>query len=276
MKAEDPDDPPPDSINNAPGFGTPEAPGYWDAEEDFYSPREQVVHSRYVDGDTNALRMCGRDLPRIKAKQWWLTKIVETFPAEEMVDLEFQAAIPFLAAGMHREDGEAAARCLPQYGELALPAVLDALAHSDPIVRRYGLVAAEEMRDSKFVEPIIRSMDERDPRTRLNACNAAAQNWDNKFVDPMVRLLRDPEPEIVRAAHSCLRRHAQDVAIDPAALQHMLSQDGPPSLFALEKIGIQDIPREQLVRLLSYTNLPTVSVASTIFERASPWMRSLH
>jgi len=32
-------------------------------------------------------------------------------------------------------------------------------------------------------------------------------------------------------------------------------------LFALEKIGIQGIAREQLVQLLSYTNLPIVSVA---------------
>jgi len=104
-------------------------------------------------------------------------------------------------------------------------------------------------------------MEDKDPRTRLNACYAATQNWDNKLAEPMVRLLRDPEPAVVRAAHSCLRRHVQDVTIDSDTLKHMLSQDGPQSLFALEKIGIQGIPREQLVHLLSYTNLPTVSVA---------------
>ena len=263
MKAEDPNDPPPDSINNAPGFG---APGhgeneYADTEEDFYSPREQLVRSMYVDGDTNAVRACGRDLPRIKAEQWWLTKIVETFQPEEMADLEFEPAIPFLAARMRHENGEAAAHCLPQFGSRAAPAVLDALNDSDEIVRRYGLVAAGEMSDSRFVEPIIKLMEDKDPRTRLNACYAATQNWDNKLAEPMVRLLRDPEPAVVRAAHSCLRRHVQDVTIDSDTLKHMLSQDGPQSLFALEKIGIQGIPREQLVHLLSYTNLPTVSVA---------------
>jgi len=263
MKAEDPNDPPPDSINNAPGFG---APGqgeneYADAEEDFYSPREQLVRSMYVDGDTNAVRACGRDLPRIKAKQWWLTKIVETFQPQEMADLEVEPAIPFLAGRMRHENGEAAAHSLPQFGSRAAPAVLDALNDSDEIVRRYGLVAAGEMSDSRFVEPIIKLMEDKDPRTRLNACYAATPNWDNKLAEPMVRLLRDPEPAVVRAAHSCLRRHVQDVTIDSDTLKHMLSQDGPQSFFALEKIGIQGIPREQLVHLLSYTNLPTVSVA---------------
>jgi HEAT repeat protein len=178
-----------------------------------------------------------------------------------MVDLEFEPAIPFLAQRIRHENGEAAAQCLPQYGNLAALAVLNALTDSDGIARRFGLVAAGEMSDSRFVEPIGKLMDDTDARTRLNACYAAAQNWDKKLAQPMVRLLRDPEPAVARAAQGCLRRHAEEVAVDSGTLQHMLSQDGPQSLFALEKIGLQDIPREQIVHLLSYTNLPTVSVA---------------
>jgi HEAT repeat protein len=43
----------------------------------------------------------------------------------------------------------------------------------------------------------------------------------------------------------------------------MLAEDGPPSMFAVQMMGKDgaEIPRDQLVRLLSYTNLPTVSMA---------------
>ncbi|MEY2427610.1 MAG: hypothetical protein QOJ40_495, partial [Verrucomicrobiota bacterium] len=114
MKGEDPNDPPPAHVMDAPGFGAPEPKSFEDSEEDFYSLRLQLVRSMSVKGDADGLKGCRRDLPRIKGKQWWLTKLVETFPPEEMVDLEFESAIPFLAERIRHEDGEAAAHCLPQ------------------------------------------------------------------------------------------------------------------------------------------------------------------
>jgi HEAT repeat protein len=54
-----------------------------------------------------------------------------------------------------------------------------------------------------------------------------------------------------------------DIRVDPAVLHQMLAEDGPSSMLAVQMMATDDgrLPREQLVRLLSYTNLPTVSIA---------------
>jgi Uncharacterized protein conserved in bacteria (DUF2330)/HEAT repeats len=263
MKAEDPNDPPPDSVFDRPGLGAAAAELYEDAEEDFYDPRLQLVRSMSVDGDTNAVKMCGRNLPRMKGREWWLTKVVETFAPEEMVDLEFEPAIPLLAERMRRENGEAAAHCLPQFGSLAVPTVLNALADSDSAVRRRALPAVSEMSDPQFVEPLLKLMKDKDAKIRIRVCYASYNNWNDRFVNPLLRLIRDPEPGVASAAQYCLRNHMRDINVDPTILQQMLAEDGPPSMFAVQMMGThgRELPREQLVRCLSYTNLPTVSMA---------------
>jgi hypothetical protein len=263
MKAEDPNDPPPDSVVDRTGFGVPEPELNDDAEEEFDDPRLRLVQSMSVDGDTNAVKACRHDLPRMKGKQWWLTKVVETFQSDEMVDLEFSPAIPFLADKLRKENGEAAAHCLPQYGSLAVPTILDGLKESDNAVRRRVLVAASEMSDPRFVEPLLKLMEDKDSKTRIKACYASYNNWNEKFVHPILKLVRDPEPGVASAARSCLQRYLHDIKVDPAELRHMLAEDGPSSMFAVQMMSVNDgqVPREQLVRLLSYTNLPTVSIA---------------
>src|SRR5262249_38497396 len=154
-------DPPPDSVYDRPGFGLPE-PELFDDAGDFDDPRLRLVHSMSVDGDTNAVRACRHDLPGMKGKQWWLTKIEETFQPEEMVDLEFEPTIPILAERLRRENGEAAAHCLPQFGALAAPTVLHALNDSDHAVQQRVLVAASEMSDPRFVEPLLKIMEGKD------------------------------------------------------------------------------------------------------------------
>src|SRR5262245_13071372 len=153
-----------------PSFGAPEPEPFEDPEEAFYGPHLQPVRSMSVDGDTNSLKACRQDLPRFKGKQWWLTKLVEAFTPKEMVDLEFELAMPFLAERLRRENGEAAAHCLPQYGNLAAPTVLHALMDPDAAVRRRSLPAAEELSDPSFVDPLLDLMKDNDPKTRLRAC----------------------------------------------------------------------------------------------------------
>jgi hypothetical protein len=269
MKAEDPNDPPPDTFLDRPGFGVPERENLRDTEEDFYDPRLQLVRSMSVDGDTNAVRACGRNLPRIKGKVWWLTKVVETFAPEEMVDLEFEPAIPLLVERIPHENGEAAAHCLPQYRGLAVPIVLNALTDSESAVRRRALPAVSEMNDPRFVDPLLKLMEDKDPKTRTRACNASYNNWNDRFVNPMLRLIRDPEPGVASAARYCLQQHIHDIKLDPVMLRQMLAEDGPPSMLAVQMMATDggQLPREQLVRLLSYTNLPTVSIAFNQLRR---------
>jgi len=242
----------------------PEPEDYRDSEEDFYSPRLQLIRSMSVNGDAEGLKACRQDLPRIKGKVWWLTKLTETFQPEDMVDLEFEAAIPFLAERLRHQDGEAAAHCLPQYGSLAAPTVLGALADADAAVRTRLLPAASEMSDPRFVTPLLNLLEDKDPKARRRACYASAKNWDPRFVKALLRLLYDPEQGVARSAQYCLREHRANTDLDAATLRAMLAEDGPASLFALEVLQTRgDITRAELKHLFSSTNLPVVSSAFT-------------
>jgi hypothetical protein len=268
MNADDPNDPPPTSVFDLPGLGARETEFFEDAEEDFYSPRLQLVRSMLVQADEN-LKACCHDLPRLTGKRWWLTKLVETFAPEEMVDLEFEPAIPFLAGKLRRENGEGSAHCLPQYGSLAASTVLEAITDSDAAVRGRGLVAAQQISDPRFIAPLLNLLQEDDAKTRVRACYAAGNNWERRFAKPFLKLLDDPEPGVAQAAHyrlrDRLREEPGDFDLDTAALRKILAQDGgPASTFALEVLmtrnKISDTDRKQL---FSSTNLPVLSYAFT-------------
>ena len=267
--AEDPMDPPPASVANYPEFGARDDyyEYYPDSEEEYYR-WPALVQSMPFNGDSEDVNDCRGDLPRLKGKEWWLTKLVETFQPAEMVDLEFEPVTPLLAEKIRRDGGEAAAFCLPQYGNLAAITVLDALTDSQAIVRKRALLAAGEMKDSRFVAPLLKLMNENDPKTRFRACCASEENFDPKFVEPLLRLLHEPGPAIAREARNCLWKHRDEFSIDSTVLERMLKEDGCSSMFALQMMRIheRDIPREQLVRLLGYTYLPTVSIAFNVLR----------
>src|SRR5215831_10010425 len=175
FKGEDSSDPPPDSAFERPD-GEAERKMMEDPAEDFYSRNLQLVMSMSLEGNADELKGCRHDLPRIRAKRWWLTKLVQTFQPEEMVDLEFERAIPFLAERMSRENGEAAAHCLPQYGSLAVPAVVAAFNHSQPAVRKSAALAASEITDERLVKPVLKLLEDNDAAVRKYACYAASAN----------------------------------------------------------------------------------------------------
>ncbi len=259
-KAEDPNDPPPPGAFDRSSLGAPEPEFYRDPEEDSYSGSVQPIRSMPVNGESNLLKECWHDLPDLKGKQWWLTKLVETFPPEEMVDLEFEPAIPFLAERLRREEGEAAAHCLPQYGKLAVPTVLQDLTDSDAAVRRRVLPAAMQMSDPRFVDPLISLMEEKDPKTRVRACYAAENNWNPKFIKPLLRLCHDPEPGIAQSARYALQEHLSEINLDNTALRSLLAEDSPASLIALQSLRRRnEISEKESISLFSSTNLSIVS-----------------
>jgi Uncharacterized protein conserved in bacteria len=266
--AEDPMDPPPAFVGDYPGFGARN--DYYeyhpDAEEEYYRWLA-LMQSMSVSGDSEDVKECRRDLPRMKGKEWWLTKLVETFQPAEMVDLEFEPAIPLLAEKIRHAGGEAAAFCLPQYGDLAVNTVVDGLTDSQSTVRKRALLAAGEMKDPRFVAPLLKLMNEND--TRLRACYASEKNFDPRFVEPLLRLLHEPGPAIAIEARNCLWNHRDEFSLDAAVLQRMLKEDGYSSMFALQMMRIheRDISREQLVRLLGYRNLSTVSIAFNVLRK---------
>ena len=74
-------------------------------------------------------------------------------------------------------------------------------------MRKRGLLAAAEMKDQRFVDPLLNLMDDTDPQTRIKACYAAYQNWNQKFAEPLLRLSRGPELGVAGAALGVLRSH---------------------------------------------------------------------
>lgn len=264
MNAEDPNDPPPTNAFDLPGLGARGTELFQDSEEDFYSQDLQAVRSMSVEGDAGGLKACRHDLSRMKGKQWWLTKLTETFPPADMVDLEFEPALPFLSERLRREDGEAAAHCLPQYGSLATPIVLAALNDSNGDARRRGLPAAAEMSDPRFMDPLLKLLEDQDPKTRARACYATARNWNRKFEKPLLRLLYDWERGVAQAAQYCLREHLREIDLDATTLSAILAKDSPASLLALQVLQTRGaISEEDLKHLLGSTNLSVVSSAFT-------------
>ena len=80
-----------------------------------------------------------KELPRLAGKSWWLTKQVQTFSPEEMRDLEFESAVPFLAEKLHEPDSQGPAYSLAQFGARAIPVILAGLTNSDPAQRSLAL-----------------------------------------------------------------------------------------------------------------------------------------
>jgi HEAT repeat protein len=126
------------------------------------------------------------------------------------------------------------------------------------------LVAAYDIADPAFVDPLVKLMDENDPVTRRRACDASYKNWNEKFVAPLIHMLSDTNREVASLAQYCLRGHSRDVHLDSAVLRKMLLDDGPASLFAFEVLQMRgEISDQDRVQLLSSTNLAVVSSAFT-------------
>ena len=98
-------------------------------EEPLVTPRERLDDPSYTTSDellqclqvrAYQIVKCAIEMPRLKGKTWYLTKDVWLFPPEEMHDLEFQPAVPVLAATLPDRAGNAAAAVLSQLGLIEL------------------------------------------------------------------------------------------------------------------------------------------------------------
>jgi HEAT repeat protein len=252
-----------------------------ESDEDFYGGRDLVRSLEAAPGD---LRATSRQLPRLKGKSWWVTKQVQTFAVEEMRDLEFEPAVPILASELRAAEGSGPAHCLAQFGPRALPIVLAGLQSADRSERRLALSILAEIEeprrltpleagpqgfgsrpmDSRLATPLLKLLGDDDARIRRKACEAVRANWDPSFVPRLTDLLRDGDEDVRSEAFYCLSRHQLDLEAQQPAYRRMVEEDGPAAPKAMVLLNSrQDFPltREQLVRLLSSTNLPVVSMA---------------
>jgi hypothetical protein len=121
---------------------------------------------------------CAKDLPRLKGKNWYLTKQVWTFRPEEMHDLEFQPALPLLAAALPDPAGDAATAALTPFGTNASPVLLAACQSTNALQRINASSGLQALHDPRLIEPLLTLLKDDLPKVRFNALLATAGNWD--------------------------------------------------------------------------------------------------
>jgi HEAT repeat protein len=240
--------------------GQPPAPP--DAlDDDFYASPHELVQCLRVTSEQ--MPQCVKDLPRLKAKGWYLTKQVWTFRPEEMHDLAFQRAIPFLVATLPGRSGREAAALLTQLDPRG-GSVLAAACQSTNVRERSNASSGlQAVKDPSLARPLLTLLKDDAPEVRLNAVRAAAPNWDPRFGDSLVALLRDRHPELRQEATQCLGSH-ESTNRAPAYLALLRDSDPDVQVCALRvllQIGYRAIPQAELLRLLGSSRLETVYMA---------------
>jgi HEAT repeat protein len=269
--------PPEKLIPVQPGDSSEEAIEAIAKEEPFDTAREwvgwrscatfdELLHCEQVK--VYQIAYCANELPRLKGKSWYLTKDVWLFRPEEMRDLEFQPAIPVLAATLPDPAGDAAAGVLSRLGPvggLVLETCCETTNGMQRINASWGLQA---LRDPALPETLVPLLKDDLPAVRLNAAMAAAQNWDDRLLEPLAALLRDRYLPICRQAASTLQLHE---TTNRAAVYLALLKDPDPvvqghALQVLSGTNRAAIPRSELLRLLGSPRLSTVNEALNLLQ----------
>jgi HEAT repeat protein len=211
---------------------------------------------------------CAKDLPRLKGMNWYLTKDVWRFQPEEMHDLEFQPAIPALAAALPDRAGDAAAVILPRLGASGDSALVAACQSTNALQRVNASAGLQALQDPRLIESLLTLLKDDVPEVRFNAVTATESNWDPRFLEPLISLLRDPYPQIRQHAAEWLCLHE---STNRAPIYLALLRDPDPdvqtyALRVLLRMGRNTIPRAELLRLLGSPRLGTVSAALGLLQ----------
>lgn len=220
---------------------------------------------------------CTEKIPRLKGKTWWLTKQTWTFKPDEMRDLLFQPAAPVFAEDLAREEGYYVAQNLARLGSNAVPALLLALHSFNPNTRIHaasvlddGLGQRSVARDQPVRDCLPGLFEDPEPEVRMDAAAAAGNGWNPKFAEPLINMLRDENEGVQHAAVFALKRNYQGQSTNLPALLKMLKDESLMARAnALEVISTADapVPREDVLPLLSVTNMRVVSIAVSRLER---------
>lgn len=249
------------------------------------------------------ISQCTRTLPRLKGRDWHLTKHVWTFAPTEMHDLEFEPAIPALARLLPGAIGGIAAELLAKLGTAARPYLVGACKSPNPTERVNAVTGLERVHSQDWFESLYALLSDEAPEVRLHSVRAASVNWDNRLASPIVALLRDPNLEIRQEATGCLsqRERTERTPVylsllqdpDPNVRMHSLAiasginRSAPPdevfnaalnalrdsnedvqrsALYVLAKGGRRAVPKADLLPLLNSTQSDTVLLAANFLR----------
>ncbi len=242
-------------------------------DEGFYpAASRQLLECMAVDAEK--IPRTGQQFRRIQNRHWYLTKLARTFAADQMEDLQFDAATPVLAAVLPTAEGRVAAGLLSQLGTNAVSALFSA-CHSDDSRTRINASSGLQSVQKQVPASLLISLLKDDvPKVRLNAVMATAPNWDDQMRDPLIALFRDQQREIRWQAAQWLSLHESS---ERAPVYLELLRENDPNVQAcalqvLNKIAPTNIPRSDLLRLLGSPRMEVVSQALTLLRVPSIWL----
>jgi len=237
---------------------------------------QEVLTNLLVSSDT--MPQCTRRIGRLKGKDWYLTKEVRTFSSEEMLDLEFEPAIPALAEALPTSDGAFAASALSGFGSISVPALISDCQSTNSIERINASLGLSQMQDDRMVEPLLGLLHDSAPEIRLNAVRATRQNWKARFAEPLIALFRDEYPEIRAEAANVLGPNSPRSGIAISTYLDLLKDQDPDvqacALHVLLPISGGRIPREDLIRLLANPRMNVIYTTLSLLRRGRMWTMS--
>lgn len=207
---------------------------------------------------------CGKWIPRLADKSWWLTKQTWTFKPEEMRDLEFGPGIPFLTGILETKYGHMAAANLLSLGADAVPVFVAALKNTNPAVRVNAASVFKRgfgyfnnytlIHDPRLTEAAITWLKDSEPEVRVSAVDVLMDesNWNPKFTDILIGLLRDKNARVRHEAAFGLGIHPDNMEKYILVFQEMLKDKNPDvQTSGLEMLGHFAVPisREALLPL---------------------------
>jgi HEAT repeat protein len=240
-------------------------------EEDYYATPSELLECFEVKPDQ--IPQCTKEMPRLKGKNWYLTKQVWTFQPQDMRDLEFQPALPVLAATLDRPVGGSTAAVLARFRTISVPVLIAGCQSSNARERINASRNLPYLRDPRIADLLPALLNDKEAAVRYYAVRAIMPEWYPRFSGTLMGLLRDPHIRVRMEAAQLLSLHETK---DRAPAYLALLQDPDPDVQAralqvLAKINPTAVPREDLVRLLDSPRLETVWNALRLLGRSQPW-----
>jgi len=174
------------------------------------------------------------------------------------------------AEDLASEEGYYVAQNLTRLGSNAVPALLTALQSPNPAVRRHAASIFEYPMDTSSVASDPRILDclpalfqDPEPEVRMQAAMAAASSWNPKFEEALINLLVDKDEGVRHAATFAIGRNTRgEFQLVPAMQKLLKNENLEVRAAALEALGTSKVPvpREDILPLLSVTNISAVSI----------------
>lgn len=270
--------------------------------ETFYSSPEEMLPCMSLAAEK--IPKSSGSFLRLKTGGWYLTKIVQTFAPADMHDLEFEAAIPVLAAALSQNIGGTPAQLLARLGHEGETVLRRACKSSNPTERLNAVVGFEGGRTKGITAEVADLLRDNTPAVRLHALRAADAEPNPSFIDPVVALLRDPAHEVRVEASGYLSNHEHanrtqvylelmkdsdsDVRAAALGIATWVNRFSPSdevfvaargllkdsdeqvqeaALYALHRMNREEVPRKEILPFLSNPRAGVSAVAFGLLRR---------